>query len=163
MIPACLRHAFMALLVLACPLVAFADVVEIPRAENLALAADADAPRALPVVVFVSRDGCPYCRTLRESVLAPMYTAGRFEQRALLLEINVDRKTPLIGFDGKPVLAKDFADQYKAHITPTLLFLDAQGNQLSTPRVGISNLDFYVYYLNRSIDESLARLNTPGR
>ena len=147
------------LLLLVFPSFAHAVDTEIPRAKNLALAASSSAPQQLPLVVFVSRDACPYCRTLRESVLAPMYAAGKFEQRAVLLEVNLDWTTPLTGFDGKPILAKDFAEQYKAAITPTLLFLDEKGKQLSKPRVGISNLDLYVYYLDRAIDESLILLN----
>ncbi len=156
------RYVLLILLVLGCPLSSYAVDIEIPHAENLALTASASAQNGLPVLVFVSRDACPYCRTLRHSVLAPMYAAGKFEQRAILLEVNIDRTAPLVGFDGESILAKDFADLYKASITPTLLFLDAQGNQLSPPRIGISNLDLYTFYLDRSIDESLARLNSPG-
>lgn len=148
-------------LLLVCASFAHAVDSEIPRAKNLALAASSSVSKQLPLVVFVSRDACPYCRTLRESVLAPMYAAGKFEQRAVLLEVNLDWTTPLTGFDGESILAKDFAEQYKAVITPTLLFMDANGKQLSKPRVGISNLDLYVFYLDRAIDESLALLNAP--
>jgi thioredoxin-related protein len=139
-----------------------AEPIGIPLAADLSAIADLAAQQKVPVVVFVSRDGCPYCRTLRKSVLAPMYSAGKFEQRAILVEVNIDSTAPLTGFDGKPVSAQDFAGQYKAIITPTLLFLDDQGRQLSKPRVGISNLDLYVFYLDRAIGESLAKLGGSG-
>lgn len=151
----------MVFMVLLFPSSAYAVETEIPRAENLAQIARSSAQQRLPVVVFVSRDACPYCRTLRNSVLVPMHAAGRFENRAILVEVNVDQTVPLTGFDGEPVNAKDFAEQYRARITPTLLFLDEHGKQLSKPRVGISNLELYGFYLNQSIDESLARLAGP--
>lgn len=131
----------------------------IPLTDDFTPVATRSEKNSLPIVVFVSRDGCPYCRTLRDSVLAPMYTAGKFNQRALLIEVNLDGPDPLRGFDGQAVTIKHFTEKYKAGITPTLLFLDQDGQQLSPARVGISNIDLYVYYLNQAIDEALDKLN----
>jgi thioredoxin-related protein len=131
---------------------------EIPKADNLLEFARLPQNQGLPIVVFLSRDACPYCRTLRDSVLQPMFAAGKFKQRAALLEVSIDPHDSLIGFDGEPVTAKTFAERYGARITPTLLFLDANGHELSKRRIGISNLDLYVFYLNKSIDDSLLKL-----
>jgi thioredoxin-related protein len=140
---------------------ALAAKIEIPRAENLAEIARLSREQGLPVLVFVSRDACPYCRTLRDSILGPMYGADKFEQRVILVEVNLDRPDPLSGFDGKPVSARAFAEFYKAAITPTLLFLDADGQELGKRRVGISNLELYGFYLDQSIDDSLLKLAGP--
>lgn len=152
------RNLLMILLVLLYAPIGYASQTDIPRVENLAQIARSSAQQGLPVVVFVSREGCPYCRTLRNAILAPMHKANSFDNRAILVEVNLDQAVPLIGFDGEPVSTKVFAEQYRAGITPTLLFLDEDGKQLSQPRVGISNLELYGFYLNRSIDESIARL-----
>ena len=41
---------------------------EISPADDLAKTAQLSLQQGIPTVVFVSRDACPYCRTLREAV-----------------------------------------------------------------------------------------------
>jgi hypothetical protein len=73
----------------------------------------------------------------------------------VLIELSLDQAGALTGFDGQPITAEEFAQQYKAQITPTLLFLDADGREISERRIGISNLELYSQYLQRSIDKAL--------
>jgi thioredoxin-related protein len=127
----------------------------IPVAANLAESAKMAQQQGLPTIVYVSRDACPYCRTLTDSILGPMYAAGKFRDRAVLIELSLDKVGSLTGFDGQPITAEEFAQQYKAQITPTLLFLDAGGREISKRRIGISNLELYSQYLQRSIDAAL--------
>jgi len=129
----------------------------IPHADNLLEVGKQVRQKGVPVVVFVSRDACPYCRSLRESVLGPMYAADKFENRAVLVEVSLDRKQPMTGFDGKQITAEKFGEFYRAQITPTLLYLDSAGVEIGKRRVGIANLDLYSYYLEKSIDEALAK------
>lgn len=137
---------------------------DIPAVDNLALAAQSSKQQGVPTVVFVSREACPYCRTLRDELLLPMQRADKFENRALLVEVSLDRAEPLTGFDEQPTTAQAFGDVYQAQITPTLLFLDPQGREISSRIVGISNLELYGYYLQESIDSALQviRSATPG-
>lgn len=128
---------------------------DIPMAGNLQKSAELAQQQAIPTVVFVSRDACPYCRTLRDSVLGPMYAAGKFEGRAVLVEVSLDKPESLTGFDGQLIAVKDWGQMYKARITPTLLFLDTEGQEIGKRRIGISNLEMYGFYLQQSIDEAL--------
>lgn len=128
----------------------------IPMADDLAESAQLAQQQGLPTIVYVSREACPYCRTLSDSILGPMYAAGKFEGRAVLVELSLDQAEPLTGFDGQPIAAQEFAQKYKAQITPTLLFLDADGREISKRRIGISNLELYSQYLQRSIEEALS-------
>lgn len=132
--------------------------------DNLAQAGQTSQQQGIPTVVFVSREACPYCRTLRDEILLPMQRADKFENRAILVEVSLDRVEPLTGFDGSPATAQAFGDLYQAQITPTLLFLDPQGREISKRIVGISNLELYGYYLQESIDTALRsiRSETPG-
>ncbi len=144
------------------PVPASAD--EIQAVDNLARAAQTSQKQGIPTVVFVSREACPYCRTLRDQLLLPMQRANRFENRAFLVEVNLDRVEPLTGFDDQPTTAQAFGDFYQAQITPTLLFLDPQGQEISRRIVGISNLELYGYYLQESIDTALKAIRSgpPG-
>jgi len=128
---------------------------EIPLASDLAEIARLSQQQGVPTIVFVSRDACPYCRTLRDSILGPMLAANKFEQRANLVEVSLDRLEPLTDFDHEMITAEAFSERYRAGITPTLLFLDVDGHEISQRRVGISNLELYSHYLQKSIDEAL--------
>ena len=44
-------------------------------------------------------------------------------------------------------------------LTPTVLFLDGKGQSLAEPLVGVSNVDFYLYYLERRISQSRLKLS----
>jgi len=144
------------------PVPASADGIQ--ATDNLARVAQTSQQQGIPTVVFVSREACPYCRTLRDELLLPMQRADRFENRAVLVEVNLDRVEPLTGFDDKPTTAQAFGDLYQAQITPTLLFLDPQGREISRRIVGISNLELYSYYLQESIDTALEAIRSgpPG-
>lgn len=147
-----------AVLILLCVLIIpsslSAGTGDIPLADNLAETGQLCRQQEIPVIIFVSRDACPYCRTLRDKVLQPMLTANKFEHRAILVEVNLDRAEKLTGFDNSETTAGAFAKHYGAEITPTLLFLNAEGQEISKRRVGISNLEFYGHYLHQSIDKA---------
>jgi thioredoxin-related protein len=150
-----LIFALVLLLVLLDQPVLFAAGGEIPTANNLAETGQLSKQPGIPIIVFVSRDACPYCRSLRDKILVPMLVAGKFEQRAILLELSLDRVNPLTGFENNQITAKAFAQFYRAEITPTLLFLNSEGLEISKRIVGISNLELYGFYLQKSIDEAM--------
>ena len=150
-----LRTALFSLLLLIGPRFLFAVEGEIPAASNLALTGQMLRQQEIPAVVFVSRDACPYCRTLRNKILKPMLAAAKFEQRAILVEVSLDGGGLLTDFQNKQVTAEDFGEFYHAEITPTLLFLDSEGREIGKRIIGISNLELYGHYLQKSIDEAL--------
>lgn len=152
--------ALFVLWVLIAPSLLFADKGDIPVADNLAEIGQLSLQQEIPVIVFVSRDACPYCRTLRKKILNPMLAANKFEHRAVLVEVSLDRVEPMIGFDNKAISAEAFAKHYRAEITPTLLFLNTGGQEISKRLVGISNLEFYGHYLQKSIDKALEHIRS---
>ena len=159
-----LRTALVLLLVVICQQSLFAAGGEIPQANNLAEIGRLSSQQDIPAVVFVSRDACPYCRTLRDSILKPMLAAGKFELKGILVEVSLDRVDPMTGFENNQMTAQEFADHYRAGITPTLLFLDSEGREIGKRIVGISNLELYGFYLQKSIDEALQTIGSenPG-
>jgi len=138
----------------------FAAEHEVAVADNLAETGQLSRQQGVPTIVFISRDACPYCRTLRDKILQPMLSANKFEQRAILVEVSLDRVDPLTGFKNKQLTAQAFGESYQAGITPTLLFLDAEGREISKRIIGISNLELYGFYLQKSIDEALLVIRT---
>lgn len=155
-----LRTAVITLLLLLGPQPSIAVESEIPSADNFAETGRLLRQQDIPAIVFVSRDACPYCRTLRDKVLKPMFAAEKFEHKAILVEVSLDRSDLLTDFENRQVTAKEFGEYYSAEITPTLLFLNPEGREIGKRIIGISNLDLYGHYLQKSIDQALQAMRS---
>jgi hypothetical protein len=64
----------------------------------------------------------------------------------------------VIDFDGRSLTTREFAARYGIEVTPTLLFLNAEGIELSERLVGIWSEDFYGGFIDNRIDEASSRL-----
>ena len=56
------------------------------------------------------------------------------------------------------ISTSEFASRYGVSLTPTLLFLNAQGVEMSERLVGIWSEDFYGGFIDNRIDEARERL-----
>jgi hypothetical protein len=131
----------------------------IDRAESFALDAELSLQEQLPIVVFISQRGCEFCALLRENVLFPMMRSGKMQEMAILRELSLDEGFFTLDFDGEMISGMKFAERYGSAVTPTLLFLGAGGDELAGKRVGISNIEYYGFYLGQSIEEATARIS----
>jgi len=133
-------------------------------AESFAQDAESSTERKLPIVVFVSQRGCQFCAALRKQVLFPMIRADELADVAIIRELSLDAGFAVADFNGSEIEGRTFADRYRAAVTPTMLFLDADGVEIADKIVGISNIEFYGFYLNRSIEAARLALNrSPSR
>ena len=81
------------------------------------------------------------------------------DERIILRELAMDNPLRLIDFEGNVTDHSDFTSKYGVFLTPTVLFLDGEGKSLAEPIIGVSNIDFYLYYLERRISQSRLKLN----
>jgi len=120
-------------------------------------AAIARAHRLVMVLEFSSED-CTYCRKLEALFLLPMQRNADYDDKILLRSISLDEGNSVIDFDGRSIITGEFATRYGVSLTPTLLFLDADGNELSERLVGIWSEDFYGGFIDNRIDEARQKL-----
>ena len=123
---------------------------EIQRAADLRQDGEDASRTGKPIVMLVSASDCPYCDLLKDNVFVGMER----DDRIILRELGTDNPLRLIDFDGNATDHQDFARKHGLFFTPTVLFLDGSGQPLSEPLVGVANVDFYAYYLERRIDKS---------
>ena len=123
----------------------------IEPATSLASDAQSSIETQRPIIVFISQHGCQFCQLLRDQVLHPMIRGGQLNANAILREVSLDAGFTLHDFAGKAVGGSAFAGRYDAEITPTLLFLDGKGRELTDRIVGISNIEYYGFYLDKAI------------
>ncbi len=114
------------------------------------------ATRRIPLVVLYTREDCSWCEKVRREHLGPLSRDPATP--ALIREIYIDRATPLIDFQGRRTTSADFSREMKARLSPTVMFHAPDGKSLADPIVGFLLADFYAGYLERAIEESLAKL-----
>lgn len=122
------------------------DVARIVGAQNLVL------------VLEFSSDYCEYCRWLEEAFLLPMQRNEDYDGKVLIRSISLDPHETVIDFDGRLLDTDQFAARYGVSLTPTLVFLNSDGVELSEKLVGIWSEDFYGAFIDERIDRALDAL-----
>ena len=130
----------------------------VSHAENFAALGDRARSGHMPILLVVSQEDCPYCELLKREILEPMLISGEYDGRVLIRELLIDSALPVRDFDGQAITPDALAQRYRARLTPTVLFLDDRGRELTKPMIGINTVDFYGYYLDAAIDAARARL-----
>lgn len=132
-----------------------AHAIEVTETHDLMQDAVLATSKNIPILLMVSESTCVYCEQLKREVMRPMLIGGHYEDKILIRELMTDSGMPVKDFAGQTSRAVDLAHRYKAFVSPTVLFLDSNGNELAKRMVGVPNIDFYGWYLDEAIDESL--------
>lgn len=123
------------------------DILPVPG--SLRAVAQTAASRQEPLVVMVTLKGCAFCDVVRGHYLGPMHQKGDI----VAVQINMlDRQSPLQDLRGNLTTPYAQAKAWKAKIAPTVLFLDASGQEIAERLEGMSVADFYGAYLQDRID-----------
>jgi len=122
------------------------EEARIARAENLVL------------VLEFSSEYCGYCRKLEDLFLLPMQRNAEYRKKVLIRSVSLDMYETLVDFEGRSMSTSEFASRYDISLTPTLLFLNADGDEMSEKLVGIWSEDFYGGFIDNRIDEARAKL-----
>ncbi len=130
---------------------AFAQFGPIPVADDLQRDAQSAQKTQKPIVLFTTASDCPFCEVLREEVFQFLPNDERFILREVIID-NANK--PVTNFDGSSTSLPEVADQYGVNLTPTVLFVGTNGEQLIEPMVGVITLDFYNYYFDEAIKQS---------
>ena len=91
--------------------------------EDIAEAA-ADGRR---VMLFFHQDGCPYCNEFVEKNLSQKDIVDEMQAKLDVIELNIWGDRDLVSVGGKTFNEKTFAAALQVQFTPTIMFLDEQG------------------------------------
>ena len=131
-------------------------------AQNLQADAKEVAASRRPLLILFSETGCVWCERARNEFLLPMQGNASYRSRVLFRQIDIDKDTPLTGFDGGSTTHKDLARALKVTRFPTVMLLGADGKTLAEPLVGFGIADFYGAYLDERIKSARSKLATGG-
>lgn len=90
--------------------------------------ADARAQHKQGVLLIFERDGCPYCRRLRETILSQPAVQAYYRAHFLVFPIDINGDIEVTDFQGRPRRERQFAqDDNTVSMTPTCQFYDLNG------------------------------------
>lgn len=129
--------------------------VRIPAGQSLAADARLAKEKALPIMVLFVASDCPYCVLLEEEFIKPMLRSGQYGNKVIIRQLDISTGNDLEDFSGQQVSPATIADRHRVHVTPTILFFDANGKELVPRMIGINTIEFYGGYLDNAIDQAL--------
>jgi len=79
------------------------------------------------LVLFFSTQHCRFCQRMKTTVFNQPAVQQYFQQRFQLIEIDIESKQRLTDEQRQQISYIEFAKKHRIRLTPTLLFIDQQG------------------------------------
>lgn len=110
------------------------------------------------IMLEVSASYCSFCMKLEEEIIKPMLRSGDYDANVLIRKIDIDGYGLIRDFKGKSVTADELSRQLKVMVTPTLIFLNSENQEVSKRIVGVNSLDYFGSYVDGAIEHGLASI-----
>jgi thioredoxin-related protein len=129
-----------------------AEAVELPRIDDLRSVTAQMRRERIPLLLFFSTAGCPFCIEVRRNYLAPRLreTAGSL----LIREVEIVSRRSFTGLDGASQTEAELAARFRIRMVPVVQLVDASLAPIGKPLVGIDASGFYDGYLSAAIEEA---------
>ncbi len=112
------------------------------------------------ILLEVSASYCDYCDMLEEEFIKPMLRNNDYKADVLIRKIDMDSYYKISNFSGDHTTPDKFTRHLKVQLTPTLLFFDGNGNEVSQRILGINSLDLYGGYIDDAIKTGLQKIRS---
>ncbi|MFN4263420.1 MAG: thioredoxin family protein [Thioalkalivibrionaceae bacterium] len=122
----------------------------LPETRDLATLREQHPGKGVLLAFFM--DGCAFCHEIDRTYLGVMHDHVDYRDRIVMRHVRLHRHARLIGFDGRKTGVTAFAETLRVRVTPTVVAFDADGGVVGSPLVGIRNVEFYGFDLDRLID-----------
>lgn len=129
-----------------------------PLTQDLAAAAQLARDKQVPLFVAFTLKQCPYCIRARREYWTPMNQSAEWRAKTLMVEVMLDGAPALRDFNGNATTVREFGKRFNIRSVPTVIVFDTQGTPAAEPVVGLASADFYGAYLERAVDEGLAKV-----
>jgi len=111
------------------------------------------------ILLEVSASDCDYCDLLEEEFIKPMLRSGDYTD-ILIRKIDMDSFHMIKDFSSETTSPDEFTRDLKIKLTPTLLFFDGHGNEISQRILGINSLDLYGGYIDDALKTGLQKIKS---
>jgi len=127
---------------------------KLPWAKDLLEESRQAACHGQPLVVMFGSSTCPYCSFVRSLYIAPLMTDERYPG-IVSRELEIDSDQLVRDFSGKKVKMSKLAAKHGVTLVPQVVVFGPDGKQAGKPVIGISNEDFYGFYLDQAIEAGI--------
>lgn len=125
---------------------------------NFSVLAKEMRQRQVVLLLEFHAENCPYCSALEEDFLAPMLLNKSYVPKVIIRKIQIDSGNTIVDFKGNSVKARTFAKHYRVNLTPTLLFLNAEGKEISERIIGLNTPSLFGAYIDMGIEKALKNI-----
>jgi thioredoxin-related protein len=132
--------------------------VTVVKAKDLVSDARLSRNQHKPILLFFSMQGCSWCEYVEEEHLKPMLRNADYRKKVIIRKVMTDDYSSVIDFNGTPISVSQLSLRYNASFTPTVIFLDHNGQQLAPRILGVRNTEMYGGDLDEGIELSCQRL-----
>jgi len=115
--------------------------------------------RNVPILIMFSMDDCTFCKLIRSEYLSPLQNRDEEAKQILIGEISIESYNYVRDFNGQLISADNLGLRYSADLSPTIVFVDAKGNELVERMVGFKGRDYYDLELANAIRQSIKKLS----
>lgn len=129
----------------------------LPGIEDLQKVAGQARRERLPLLLFFSTPGCPFCLEVRRNYLGPRVRQGS-AAGVIVREIDITSRRTFAGLDGKPISDAELAARFNVRMVPVVVLVNRDLVPLADPLVGIDRSGFYEGYLSSAIETATNRL-----
>ncbi len=133
--------------------------VEIKYATDFSQLAEVARAESKIIMLEVSASDCEFCDLLEEEFIKPMLRSGDYTD-VLIRKIDMDSISTIKDLSGAKTTAEELSRDLKVQLTPTLLFFDGHGNEVSARILGINSLDLYGGYLDDALKDGLKKIKS---
>jgi len=120
--------------------------------------------KQLPILLMFSAESCEYCKLLIEEVLNPMILSGLYDEKVVIMRhVGIDEPKPIPDWKGRAIKKSQWAYQLNADLTPTVLFVDASGNEVAPRIVGISEITLYSGLIHQRLNTAYQTMGLTKR
>ena len=105
------------------------------------------------IMLEMSASYCGFCKTLEKYMIKPMLRSGDYTQNVLIRKLDIDSYYPMQDLSGQPSTPSKIAYKLGVELTPTLLFLDGRGQEVSERIVGVNTLELFGGYVDAALEE----------
>lgn len=109
--------------------------------------------KSMGLLLMFHAEHCHYCDLMDAEILSPMVKSGDYDNKVLIRKLQFDEARDIKDFSGKVMEPSDFGAYYNVMLTPTLIFLDSQGNEKAKKMVGINTVEYFGAYLDEEIEK----------
>ncbi|MPQ76407.1 hypothetical protein [Hydrogenovibrio sp. JE_KL2] len=144
--------------------IAQADDWQLKEATDFSALSKQSKKDHLPIAILFNMTLIKSCKDLKDKALLPMIENGVLDGYVHMVQVTVDAEDEKIkDFYGEPVKPKFFQDLYNVTSIPSIVFVDADGNEIGRRMTNSGAYDYVPYYLKQRINEALAAMGNKKR